>query len=63
MKRSEIEAKVKSLFASELGIDTSEIQGHEKLTEELGLDSLDLLAISEALEEMFDLTIPDSAFF
>lgn len=60
-ERSDIESKVKFIVASKFGIDESQLQGDNKLVEDLGLDSLDLLTVQESLEELFDLQLPDEA--
>ncbi|WP_206811771.1 acyl carrier protein [Paradesulfitobacterium ferrireducens] len=50
--------KVKSIVVDQLGVDESEIT-LETSFEELNADSLDIVELIMALEEEFDLDIPD----
>ena len=55
---SDIEAKVKEIIAENLQ-DTSEISPDSKFVEDLGADSLTLVELIMALEEGFDIQVPD----
>lgn len=47
--------KLKSLIAEQLGIDTGNITLDTSFEEDLGVDSLDIVELSMALEEEFDI--------
>lgn len=54
-----LENKVKEIVAEQLGIPEEEIQGESTFGEDLGSDSLDFLELVMALEEEFEIEIPD----
>ena len=56
---SEIESKVKAIIVDKLGVDESEVTPEASFTNDLGADSLDIVELIMALEEEFDLEIPD----
>jgi len=47
--------KLKSLIAEQLGIETAGITLDTNFEEDLGVDSLDIVELSMALEEEFDI--------
>ena len=47
--------KLKGLIAEQLGVETSNISMDTNFEEDLGVDSLDLVELSMALEEAFDM--------
>lgn len=51
--------KVKEILAEELDLDIEEIKTESTLQGDLGADSLDVVEIVMALEDEFDLEIPD----
>ncbi len=51
--------KVKAIIAEQLGVDEAEIALESSFIEDLGADSLDIVELVMALEEEFDLVIPD----
>lgn len=51
--------RVKSVVAEQLGIDAEEIKLESSFVDDLGADSLDIVELIMALEEEFDLEIPD----
>ncbi|HOC08166.1 MAG: acyl carrier protein [Clostridiales bacterium] len=51
--------KVREIIADQLGVDEEEISSDARFIEDLGADSLDLVELIMALEEEFDLEIPD----
>ena len=54
--------KVKSIVAQQLEIQDQEtIKPESKFAEDLGADSLDVVELVMALEEEFDIEIPDEA--
>ncbi|NHM27552.1 acyl carrier protein [Desulfofundulus sp. TPOSR] len=59
MKRLSVFEKVKAIIVEQLGVDESEVTMEASFIEDLGADSLDIVELVMALEEEFDLTIPD----
>ena len=53
--------KVKEIIVEQLGVDASEVKEEAKFIEDLGADSLDTVELVMALEEEFDIEIPDEA--
>lgn len=47
--------KLRSLIADQLGVDRSNIAMDTNFEEDLGVDSLDIVELSMALEEEFDI--------
>lgn len=56
---SVIESKVKSIIQEQLGLSDGELQNDALFIEDLGADSLDIVELIMAMEEEFDLEIPD----
>lgn len=54
-----IEQRVKTIVATNLGIPEAQIKPESRFIEDLGADSLSLVEIVMALEEEFGLDIPD----
>jgi acyl carrier protein len=59
MSTSSIEAKVKSIIADQLGVGEDEIKPESSFIEDLGADSLDIVELVMAMEEEFEVEIPD----
>jgi len=53
--------KVKEIIANQLSVDIKKLTEKTNIAEELGADSLDVVEILMALEEEFDVSIPDEA--
>lgn len=51
--------KVKEIVAEQLGVDEEEVVLDASFIEDLGADSLDIVELIMALEEEFDMEIPD----
>ena len=51
--------RVKKVIADQLGLDVEEITMESSFVEDLGADSLDIVELIMALEEDFDIEIPD----
>lgn len=51
--------KVKDIIVEQLGVDEGEINMEASFIDDLGADSLDIVELIMALEEEFDLEIPD----
>ena len=70
MDQNDIFEKVKKIVVEQLGLsdeddktdnDTSKVVPEAKFVEDLGADSLDTVELVMALEEEFDIEIPDEA--
>lgn len=59
MATSGVEAKVKSIIADQLGVGEDEIKPESSFIEDLGADSLDIVELVMAMEEEFEVEIPD----
>jgi acyl carrier protein len=56
---NDIEAKVKAIIADQLGVAEDEIKPTSSFIEDLGADSLDIVELVMAMEEEFEVEIPD----
>ncbi|HXY51277.1 MAG TPA: acyl carrier protein [Terriglobales bacterium] len=55
----EIIEKVKQIISEQLGVEESEVTPGASFIDDLGADSLDTVELVMALEEAFDVEIPD----
>jgi len=51
--------KVKDIIIEQLGVEEAEVKMESSFVDDLGADSLDIVELVMALEEEFDLEIPD----
>jgi acyl carrier protein len=51
--------KVKQIISEQLGVDEGEVTPSASFIDDLGADSLDTVELVMALEEAFDVEIPD----
>jgi acyl carrier protein len=58
-KSKETIEKVKQIISEQLGVDEAEVTPSASFVDDLGADSLDQVELVMALEEAFDLEIPD----
>jgi len=56
---SDIEAKVKSIICEQLNVAEEDVVLEASFVDDLGADSLDQVELIMAMEEEFDLSIPD----
>lgn len=61
MTETEIFDKVQKLVAEQLGVEASEVTPQASFANDLGADSLDTVELVMALEEEFNIEIPDEA--
>jgi len=54
-----VEEKVKSIIAEQLGVKVEEVTSQASFIDDLGADSLDTVELIMALEEEFNVEIPD----
>jgi len=52
--------KVKKIVVEQLGVEEEDISMEASFIDDLGADSLDIVELIMALEEEFDIEIPDS---
>ena len=55
----EIEERIKSIIVEQLGVNADEVTAEASFIEDLGADSLDIVELIMALEEEYDIEIPD----
>ena len=51
--------RVKAIVVEQLGVEAAQVTPQSKFVEDLGADSLDVVELVMALEEEFDIEIPD----
>ncbi|MCL5291065.1 MAG: acyl carrier protein [Actinobacteria bacterium] len=51
--------RVKGIIAEQLGVDEGEVKPESSFVDDLGADSLDVVELVMALEEEFNIEIPD----
>ena len=61
MNKQEIQEKVCTIVAEQLCLDIVQVRPESNFSTELGADSLDVVELVMALEEGFDIEIPDEA--
>lgn len=61
MSQAEIFEKVKKIVADQLSVDADTVTPQSNFANDLGADSLDTVELVMALEEEFDIEIPDEA--
>mgnify|MGYP003504977015 CR=1 FL=1 len=54
-----VQPKVKDIIVDQLGVDPEKVKLESKFIEDLGADSLDIVELVMAMEEEFDIEIPD----
>jgi acyl carrier protein len=59
MSDKSIEERVKDIIVDQLGVSADQVTAEAKFVEDLGADSLDTVELVMALEEEFDVEVPD----
>jgi acyl carrier protein len=59
MQTAELDKKVSELIVGQLGVSEEEVRPEASFIDDLGADSLDIVELVMALEEEFDIEIPD----
>jgi acyl carrier protein len=54
-----VQMRLYSLVASQLGVEAEELVPQAHILDDLGADSLDVVELVMALEESFDIVVPD----
>ena len=60
MNTEEVFEKVKAIIVEQLGVVESSVEMESSFIDDLGADSLDIVELVMALEEEFDMEIPDA---
>ena len=60
MGTEEVFEKVKAIIVEQLGVSETAVTMESSFIDDLGADSLDIVELVMALEEEFDLEIPDA---
>lgn len=61
MSEQKIFEKVKEIVVEQLGVEADAVKPETNFVDDLGADSLDTVELVMALEEEFDIEIPDDA--
>jgi acyl carrier protein len=59
IQMASIAERVKQIVAEQLGVDEDQVTAEASFMDDLGADSLDTVELVMALEEEFDIEIPD----
>ena len=59
MTNQEIEAKVKEIVVTQLGVTAEQVTPEASFIDDLGADSLDTVEVVMAFEEAFGVEVPD----
>jgi acyl carrier protein len=57
--KDQIYEKVKAIIVDQLGVEDEEVTIESSFIEDLGADSLDIVELIMALEEEFEIEVPD----
>ena len=55
----EVEEKIRKIISEQLGVEEDDVVPEAKFVDDLGADSLDTVELVMALEEEFEIEIPD----
>ncbi len=59
MSVENVQERVKNIIVEQLGVDADKVNPEAQFVNDLGADSLDTVELIMALEEEFDIEIPD----
>jgi acyl carrier protein len=54
-----LQDRLRQLVSSQLGVDLDELVTDARILDDLGADSLDVVELVMAIEEAFDIVVPD----
>ncbi len=58
---NDLSERIHSIVADQLGVELADVTKDASILDDLGADSLDVVELVMALEEAFDIEIPDDA--
>jgi len=58
---SDLSGRIQAIVTEQLGVESAEVTKDASILDDLGADSLDVVELVMALEEAFDIEIPDDA--
>jgi acyl carrier protein len=53
--------RIRTIVVEQLGVEPAEVTANASILDDLGADSLDVVELVMALEEEFDIEVPDEA--
>jgi acyl carrier protein len=53
--------RIRTIVVEQLGVEPSDVTANANILDDLGADSLDVVELVMALEEEFDIEVPDEA--
>jgi acyl carrier protein len=53
--------RIRTIVVEQLGVEPSDVTANASILDDLGADSLDVVELVMALEEEFDIEVPDEA--
>ena len=59
MSEKNTDQKIKDIIVEQLSVNAEQVTPEAKFIEDLGADSLDIVELVMAMEEVFDVEIPD----
>lgn len=59
MVSESLREQIRGLVSEQLGVDAAELTSESNILEDLGADSLDVVELVMAIEEAFDIEVPD----
>ena len=59
MSVENVQERVKNIIVEQLGVEADQVKPEAQIVNDLGADSLDTVELIMALEEEFDIEIPD----
>ena len=63
MSVENVQERVKNIIVEQLGVEADQVKPEAQFVNDLGADSLDTVELIMALEEEFDVEIPDESKF
>lgn len=54
-----VQQRIREIVSQQLGVDAGELRSEADILQDLGADSLDVVELVMALEEAFDIEVPD----
>jgi acyl carrier protein len=58
---SDLSGRIQAIVTEQLGVEPAEVTKDASILDDLGADSLDVVELVMALEEAFDIEVPDDA--